>query len=205
MTTLFTNKEKTQAINFLNSYEKESKEFKFLILKTCKNLLDDGSLNVQGISMTIAKDLFGEDYKSGKAGYNRDDIERIFDKAFINKHFALANSKTYALVNDQSWVDFKKANLTDKQEALCKEAGKAFFKRLHDKKYQAIANTVTELRNEQGVKSENPKGKKKSLAELMKSIRSQLTNKITERDEDFSKQAIIAELDALKSYIAEIA
>ena len=205
MTTLFTNKEKTQAINFLNSYEKESKEFKFLILKTCKNLLDDGSLNVQGISMTIAKDLFGEDYKSGKAGYNRDDIERIFDKKFIEKHFALANSKTYALVSDQSWVDFKKANLSDKQEALCKECGKSFFKRLHCKKYQAIANTVTELRNEQGVKSENPKGKKKSLAELMKSIRSQLTNKITERDEDFSKQAIIAELDALKSYIAEIA
>lgn len=205
MTTLFTNKEKTQAINFLNSYEKESKEFKFLILKTCKNLLDDGSLNVQGISMTIAKDLFGEDYKSGRAGYNRDDIERIFDKKFIEKHFVLANSKTYALVSDQSWVDFKKANLADKQEALCKEAGKAFFKRLHDKKYQAIANTVTELRNEQGVKSENPKGKKKSLAELMKSIRSQLTNKITERDEDFSKQAIIAELDALKSYISEIA
>lgn len=205
MTTLFTNKEKTQAINFLNSYEKESKEFKFLILKTCKSLLEDGSLNVQGISMTIAKDLFGEDYKSGRAGYNRDDIERIFDKKFIEKHFALANSKTYALVTDQTWVDFKKANLTDKQEALCKEAGKAFFKRLHCKKYQAIANTVTELRNEQGVKSENPKGKKKSLAELMKSIRSQLTNKITERDEDFSKQAIIAELDALKSYIAEIA
>lgn len=205
MTTLFTNKEKTQAINFLNSYEKESKEFKFLILKTCKNLLDDGSLNVQGISLTIAKDLFGEDYKSGRAGYNRDDIERIFDKKFIEKHFVLANSKTYALVSDQSWVDFKKANLSDKQEASCKEAGKAFFKRLHDKKYQAIANTVTELRNEQGVKSENPKGKKKSLAELMKSIRSQLTNKITERDEDFSKQAIIAELDALKSYISEIA
>ena len=205
MTTLFTNKEKQQAINFLNSYEKESKEFKFLILKTCKNLLDDGSLNVQGISMTIAKDLFGEDYKSGKAGYNRDDIEKIFDKKFIEKHFVLANSKTYALVNDQSWVDFKKANLTDKQEALCKEAGKGFFKRLHDKKYQVIANTVTELRNEQGVKSENPKGKKKSLAELMKSIKSQLTNKITERDEDFSKQAIIAELDALKAYISEIA
>lgn len=39
----------------------------------------------------------------------------------------------------------------------------------------------------------------------MKSIRSQLTNKITERDEDFSKQAIIAELDALKAYISEIA
>lgn len=205
MTTLFTNKEKTQAINFLNSYEKESKEFKFLILKTCKSLLDDGSLNVQGISMTIAKDLFGEDYKSGRAGYNRDDIERIFDKKFIEKHFVLANSKTYALVSDQSWVDFKKANLTDKQEALCKECGKSFFKRLHCKKYQAIANTVTELRNEQGVKSENPKGKKKSLAELMKSIRSQLTNKITERDEDFSKQAIIAELDALKAYISEIA
>lgn len=55
------------------------------------------------------------------------------------------------------------------------------------------------------LKSENPKGKKKSLAELMKSIRSQLTNKITERDEDFSKQAIIAELDALKAYISEIA
>lgn len=205
MTTLFTNKEKAQATKFLNSYEKESKEFKFLILKTCKSLLDDGSLNVQGISMTIAKDLFGEDYKSGRAGYNRDDIERIFDKKFIEKHFVLANSKTYALVSDQSWVDFKKANLTDKQEALCKECGKSFFKRLHCKKYQAIANTVTELRNEQGVKSENPKGKKKSLAELMKSIRSQLTNKITERDEDFSKQAIIAELDALKAYISEIA
>lgn len=205
MSSLFNKTEKQQAINFLNSYEKESKDFKFLILKTCKNLLDDGSLNVQGISMTIAKDLFGDDYKSGRAGYNRDDIEKIFDKKFIEKHFVLANSKTYALINDQSWVDFKKANLTDKQEALCKEAGKAFFKRLHDKKYQAIANTVTELRNEQGVKSENPKGKKKSLAELMKSIRSQLTNKITERDEDFSKQAIIAELDALKAYISEIA
>lgn len=201
----FTNSEKTQAINFLNAYNKEAKEFKFLILKTCKEELEDSALNVQGIAMQIAKELFGDDFKSGKSGYNRDDVERIFDKNFIKKHFTLENSKTYALNSAQSWVDFKKENLSDKEEALCKEAGKGFFKRLHDKRYQMIANTVTELRNENSIRSENPKGKKRSLAELIKSVKTQLTTKITEREDGFDKSSIIAELDALKAYISEIA
>lgn len=201
----FTTNDKKQAIAFLNSYNKESKEFKFIILKACREELEDSTLNVQGVSMAIAKDLFGEDFKSGKSGYNADDVNRIFDKKFIEKHFILENSRTYALVNDQKWVDFKKEYLTDVQEAKCKEAGKSFFKRLHDKRYTVIANTVAELRNENNITSENPKGKKKSLAELIKSVKSQLTNKITEKEDGFSKQAILAELDALKAYISEIA
>lgn len=201
----FTTNDKKQAIAFLNSYNKESKEFKFIILKACREELEDSTLNVQGVSMAIAKDLFGEDFKSGKSGYNADDVNRIFDKKFIEKHFVLENSRTYALVNDQKWVDFKKEYLTDVQEAKCKEAGKSFFKRLHDKRYTVIANTVAELRNENNITSENPKGKKKSLAELIKSVKSQLTNKITEKEDGFSKQAILAELDALKAYISEIA
>ena len=201
----FTTNDKKQAIAFLNSYNKESKEFKFIILKACREELEDSTLNVQGVSMAIAKDLFGEDFKSGKSGYNADDVNRIFDKKFIEKHFILENSRTYALVNDQKWVDFKKEYLTDMQEAKCKEAGKSFFKRLHDKRYTVIANTVAELRNENNITSENPKGKKKSLAELIKAVKSQLTNKITEKEDGFSKQAILAELDALKAYISEIA
>lgn len=201
----FTTTDRKNAINFLNSFNKESKEFKFIVLKACKEELEDSTLNVQGISMAIAKDLFGEDFKSGKSGYNADDVNRIFDKKFIEKHFTLENSKTYALVNDQKWVDFKKEYLTDMQEAKCKEAGKSFFKRLHDKRYTVIANTVAELRNENNITSENPKGKKKSLAELIKAVKSQLTNKITEKEDGFSKQAILAELDALKAYISEIA
>lgn len=201
----FTTNDKKQAIAFLNSYNKESKEFKFIILKACREELEDSTLNVQGVSMAIAKDLFGEDFKSGKSGYNADDVNRIFDKKFIEKHFVLENSRTYALVNDQKWVDFKKEYLTDVQEAKCKEAGKSFFKRLHDKRYTVIANTVAELRNENNITSENPKGKKKSLAELIKAVKSQLTNKITEKEDGFSKQAILAELDALKAYISEIA
>lgn len=201
----FTNTEKTQAINFLNAFNKEAKEFKFLILKTCRDELEDSALNVQGIAMQIAKELFGEDFKSGKSGYNRDDVERIFDKNFIKKHFTLENSKTYALNSSQSWVDFKKENLNDKEEALCKEAGKGFFKRLHDKRYQMIANTVTELRNENSIRSENPKGKKKSLSELFKSVKSQLNNKIAEHEEGYEKAAILAELEELKRYISEIA
>lgn len=201
----FTNTDRKNAIDFLNSYNKESKEFKFLIYKTCKEELENTALNVQGISLEIAKELFGETFKSGKSGYNKEDIEKIFDKKFIEKHFILENSRTYALVNDQSWVEFKKEYLTDIQEAKCKEAGKSFFKRLHDRRYTVIANTITELRNEQGVKSENAKGKKKSLAELIKSVKSQLTNKVAEKEEGFSKQAILAELDALKAYISEIA
>lgn len=201
----FTTNDKKQAIAFLNSYNKESKEFKFIILKACREELEDSTLNVQGVSMAIAKDLFGEDFKSGKSGYNADDVNRIFDKKFIEKHFILENSRTYALVNDQKWVDFKKEYLTDVQEAKCKEAGKSFFKRLHDKRYTVIANTVAELRNENNITSENPKGKKKSLAELIKSVKSQLTNKVTEKEDGFSKQAILAELDALKAYISEIA
>lgn len=201
----FTTTDRKNAINFLNSFNKESKEFKFIVLKACKEELEDSTLNVQGISMAIAKDLFGEDFKSGKSGYNADDVNRIFDKKFIEKHFTLENSKTYALVNDQKWVDFKKEYLTDVQEAKCKEAGKSFFKRLHDKRYTVIANTVAELRNENNITSENPKGKKKSLAELIKAVKSQLTNKITEKEDGFSKQAILAELDALKAYISEIA
>lgn len=201
----FTNTEKTQAINFLNAFNKEAKEFKFLILKTCRDELEDSALNVQGIAMQIAKELFGEDFKSGKSGYNRDDVDRIFSKDFIKKHFTLENSKTYALISSQSWVDFKKENLNDKEEALCKEAGKGFFKRLHDKRYQMIANTVTELRNENSIRSENPKGKKKSLAELFKSVKSQLNNKIAEHEEGYEKAAILAELEELKRYISEIA
>lgn len=201
----FTTNDKKQAIAFLNSYNKESKEFKFIILKACREELEDSTLNVQGVSMAIAKDLFGEDFKSGKSGYNADDVNRIFDKKFIEKHFVLENSRTYALVNDQKWVDFKKEYLTDVQEAKCKEAGKSFFKRLHDKRYTVIANTVAELRNENNITSENPKGKKKCLAELIKAVKSQLTNKITEKEDGFSKQAILAELDALKAYISEIA
>ena len=201
----FTTTDRKNAIDFLNSYNKESKEFKFLILKACKEELEDTSLNVQGVSMTIAKELFGDNFKSGKSGYNREDVERIFDKKFIEKHFILENSKTYALVSNQSWVEFKKEYLNDVQEAKCKEAGKSFFKRLHDKRYTMIANTVAELRNENSIISENPKGKKKSLAELIKAVKSQLTNKITEKEDGFSKAAILAELDALKSYISEIA
>lgn len=201
----FTTTDRKNAIDFLNSYNKESKEFKFLILKACKEELEDTSLNVQGVSMTIAKELFGDNFKSGKSGYNREDVERIFDKKFIEKHFILENSKTYALVSNQSWVEFKKEYLNDVQEAKCKEAGKSFFKRLHDKRYTMIANTVAELRNENSIISENPKGKKKSLAELIKAVKSQLTNKITEKEDGFSKAAIIAELDALKAYISEIA
>ena len=201
----FTNTEKKQAVEFLNAYNKEAKEFKFLIQKTCKEELENSALNVQGVAMEIAKELFGEDFKSGKSGYNRDDVERIFSKDFIKKHFTLENSKTYALNSAQSWVDFKKENLSDKEESLCKEAGKGFFKRLHDKRYQMIANTVTELRNENSIRSENPKGKKKSLAELIKSVKTQLTTKITEKEEGFDKVAILAELEELKRYISEIA
>lgn len=200
----FSNTEKQNAINFLNSYNKESKEFKFLILKTCKEELENTDLNVQGIAMEIAKTLFGDDFKSGKAGYNRDDVEKIFPKDFIKKWFELANSKTYELLFNGSWVDFKKEHLTDVQEAKCKEAGKSFFKRLHDKRYQMIANTVTEIRNEQGTKTAS-NGKKKSLAELMKSVKSQLTNKIASKEDGFDKVAVIAELEELKRYISEIA
>lgn len=201
----FTNTDRKNAIDFLNSYNKESKEFKFLILKACKEELEDTALNVQNVAMNIAKELFGENFKSGKSGYNAEDVNRIFSKDFIKKWFTLENSRTYALNFEGSWVDFKKEHLSEKEEALCKEAGKSFFKRLHDKRYTMIANTVAELRNENSIKSENPQGKKKSLAELIKSVKSQLTNKITEKEDGFSKPAILAELDALKAYISEIA
>lgn len=201
----FTTNDKKAAINFLNDFNKASKDFKLLILKTCKEELENSSLNVQTVAMDIARELLGEDFKSGKSGYNKEDIEKIFDKKFIEKHFTLENSKTYALISNKSWVEFKKEYLTDVQEALCKECGKSFFKRLHDRRYTVIANTITELRNEQGVKSTDSKGKKKSLAELIKSVKSQLTNKVAEKEEGFSKQAILAELDALKAYISEIA
>ena len=122
----FTNTDRKNAIDFLNSYNKESKGFKFLILKACKEELEDTALNVQGISMNIAKELFGDDFKSGKSGYNREDVERIFDKKFIEKHFTLENSKTYALVSNQTWVEFKKEHLTDIQEVKCKKRAKDF-------------------------------------------------------------------------------
>ena len=201
----FTTNDKKQAVNFLNSFNKESKEFKFLILKACKEELEDTALNVQNVAMNIAKELFGENFKSGKSGYSADDVNRIFSKDFIKKWFTLENSKTYALNFEGSWVDFKKEHLSEKEEALCKEAGKGFFKRLHDKRYTLIANTVAELRNENSIKSENPKGKKKSLAELVKALKSQLTNKVTEKEEGFSKAAILAELESLKEYISQIA
>ena len=201
----FTTSDRKNAINFLNSFNKESKEFKFIVLKACKEELENTALNVQSVAMDIAKELLGEDFKSGKSGYNKEDIEKIFDKKFIEKHFILENSKTYALVSNQSWVEFKKEYLNDVQEAKCKECGKTFFKRIHDRRYTAIANTITELRTEQGVKSENSKGKKKSLAELVKALKSQLTNKITEKEDGFDKASIISELDALRSYISQIA
>lgn len=200
----FTSTEKNNAIAFLNSFEKDSKEFKLLIAKACKEELENTELNVQGIALDIAKALFGDDFKSGRAGYNRADIDRIFSKDFVKKWFTLENTKTYGLNYTGSWVDFKKEHLSDKEEAQCKEAGKSFFKRLHDKRYTLIANTVAEIRNEQGTKTAS-NSKKKPLAELMKSVRTQLTAKITEREEGYDKVAILAELENLKKYIAEIA
>lgn len=200
--THFTNTTKKQAIEFLNSYEKGAKEFKFLIANACKDLLENVDLNVQGVSMEIAKELFGADFKSGKAGYNKEDIDRIFSKSFVKEWFTLENSRTYALNFAGSWVDFKKAHVSDKEEALCKEAGKAFFKRLHDRRYQAIANTVTELRNENAIKAKDPKGKK-SIAELMRTFKTQVRNKVAE-GEEVNKAALIAELEELKTFLSSL-
>lgn len=202
-TQLFNKTEKQQAIEILNGYEKASLSLKLLFKKNCADLLENVDLNVQGISMQIAKELFGDDFKSGKSGYNKNDIDRIFKKEFVKEHFVLANTNTYALKEEQKWSDFKKAYLSDKEEALCKEAGKSFFKRLHDRRYQMISNTVTDLRNEMQIRLSDTAKKKKSLAELVKSFKSQITNKIVENE--FDKTAVLSELEELKNFIANIA
>lgn len=201
-TQLFNKNEKAQVIEILNGYEKASLSLKLLFKKNCADLLENADLNVQGVSMQIAKELFGDNFKSGKSGYAKSDIDRIFKKEFVKEHFVLANTNTYALKEDQSWSDFKKAYLSDKEEALCKEAGKSFFKRLHDRRYQMISNTVTDLRNEMQIRLSDTAKKKKSLAELVKAFKSQITNKLVEKE--FDKTSILAELEDLKNYISNI-
>lgn len=201
-TQLFNKNEKAQVIEILNGYEKASLSLKLLFKKNCADLLENADLNVQGVSMQIAKELFGDNFKSGKSGYAKSDIDLIFKKEFVKEHFVLANTNTYALKEDQSWSDFKKAYLSDKEEALCKEAGKSFFKRLHDRRYQMISNTVTDLRNEMQIRLSDTAKKKKSLAELVKAFKSQITNKLVEKE--FDKTSILAELEDLKNYISNI-
>lgn len=201
-TQLFNKTEKAQAVEILNGYEKASLSLRLLFKKNCADLLENVDLNVQGISMQIAKELFGDNFKSGKSGYAKNDIDRIFKKEFVKEHFVLANTNTYALKEDQSWSDFKKAYLSDKEEALCKEAGKSFFKRLHDRRYQMISNTVTDLRNEMQIRLSDTAKKKKSLAEIVKAFKSQITNKLVEKE--FDKTSILAELEDLKNYISNI-
>ena len=201
-TQLFNKTEKAQAVEILNGYEKASLSLKILFKKNCADLLENVDLNVQGISMQIAKELFGDNFKSGKSGYAKSDIDRIFKKEFIKEHFVLANTNTYALKEDKSWSDFKKSYLSDKEEALCKEAGKSFFKRLHDRRYQMISNTVTDLRNEMQIRLSDTAKKKKSLAEIVKAFKSQITNKLVEKE--FDKTSILAELEDLKNYISNI-
>ena len=201
-TQLFNKTEKAQAVEILNGYEKASLSLKILFKKNCADLLENVDLNVQGISMQIAKELFGDNFKSGKSGYAKSDIDRIFKKEFVKEHFVLANTNTYALKEDKSWSDFKKLYLSDKEEALCKEAGKSFFKRLHDRRYQMISNTVTDLRNELQIRLSDTAKKKKSLAEIVKAFKSQITNKLVEKE--FDKTSILAELEDLKNYISNI-
>lgn len=201
-TQLFNKTEKAQAVEILNGYEKASLSLKILFKKNCADLLENVDLNVQGISMQIAKELFGDNFKSGKSGYAKSDIDRIFKKEFIKEHFVLANTNTYALKEDKSWSDFKKSYLSDKEEALCKEAGKSFFKRLHDRRYQMISNTVTDLRNEMQIRLSDTAKKKKSLAEIVKAFKSQITNKLVEKE--FDKTSILAELEDLRNYISNI-
>lgn len=201
-TQLFNKTEKAQAVEILNGYEKASLNLKLLFKKNCADLLENVDLNVQGISMQIAKELFGDNFKSGKSGYAKSDIDRIFKKEFVKEHFVLANTNTYALKEDKSWSDFKKSYLSDKEEALCKEAGKSFFKRLHDRRYQMISNTVTDLRNEMQIRLSDTAKKKKSLAEIVKAFKSQITNKLVEKE--FDKTSILAELEDLKNYISSI-
>lgn len=201
-TQLFNKNEKAQVIEILNGYEKASLSLKLLFKKNCADLLENADLNVQGVSMQIAKELFGDNFKSGKSGYAKSDIDRIFKKEFVKEHFVLANTNTYALKEDKSWSDFKKAYLSDKEESLCKEAGKSFFKRLHDRRYQMISNTVTDLRNEMQIRLSDTAKKKKSLAEIVKAFKSQITNKLVEKE--FDKTSILAELEDLKNYISNI-
>lgn len=201
-TQLFNKNEKAQVLEILNGYEKASLSLKLLFKKNCADLLENVDLNVQGISMQIAKELFGDNFKSGKSGYAKSDIDRIFKKEFVKEHFVLANTNTYSLKEDQSWSDFKKAYLSDKEECLCKEAGKSFFKRLHDRRYQMISNTVTDLRNEMQIRLSDTAKKKKSLAEIVKAFKSQITNKLVEKE--FDKTSILAELEDLKNYISNI-
>lgn len=201
-TQLFNKNEKAQVIEILNGYEKASLSLKLLFKKNCADLLENADLNVQGVSMQIAKELFGDNFKSGKSGYAKSDIDRIFKKEFVKEHFVLANTNTYALREDQSWSEFKKAYLSDKDESLCKEAGKSFFKRLHDRRYQMISNTVTDLRNELQIRLSDTAKKKKSLAEIVKAFKSQITNKLVEKE--FDKTSILAELEDLKNFISNI-
>lgn len=201
-TQLFNKNEKAQIISILDGYEKASLSLKLLFKKNCADLLENADLNVQGIAMEIAKDLYGSDFKSGKSGYNKTDIDRIFKASFIKEHFVLANTNTYALKEDQKWSEFKKAYLSEKEESLCKEAGKGFFKRLHDRRYQMIANTITDLRNEMQIRLSDTAKKKKSLAEIVKAFKSQLANKLIEKE--FDKTSILAELEELKNYISNI-
>ena len=201
-TQLFNENEKAQVIEILNGYEKASLSLKLLFKNNCADLLENVDLNVQGISMQIAKELFGDNFKSGKSGYAKSDIDRIFKKEFVKEHFVLANTNTYALKEDKSWSDFKKSYLSDKEEALCKEAGKRFFKRLHDRRYQMISNTVTDLRNEMQTRLSDTAKKKKSLAEIVKAFKSQITNKLVGKE--FDKTSILAELEDLKNYISNI-
>lgn len=201
-TQLFNKNEKAQVIEILNGYEKSSLSLKLLFKKNCADLLENVDLNVQGISMQIAKELFGDNFKSGKSGYAKSDIDRIFKNDFVKEHFVLANTNTYALKNDQSWSEFKKAYLSDKEESLCKEVGKSFFKRLHDRRYQMISNTVTDLRNEMQIRLSDTAKKKKSLADIVKAFKSQITNKLVEKE--FDKTSILAELEDLKNYISNI-
>lgn len=201
-TQLFNKNEKAQVVEILNGYEKASLSLKLLFKKNCADLLENVDLNVQGISMQIAKELFGDNFKSGKSGYAKNDIDRIFKKEFVKEHFVLANTNTYALKEDKSWSDFKKSYLSDKEEELCKEAGKSFFKRLHDRRYQMISSTVTDLRNEMQIRLSDTAKKKKSLAEIVKAFKSQITNKLVEKE--FDKTSILAELEDLKNYISNI-
>lgn len=203
MTTLFNANDKKQVLSILDNHEKNTLSLKLIFRKSCSSLLENSDLNVQGVTMEIAKELYGQDFKSGKSGYSKPAIDKIFKKAFIEEHFTLENTSTYSLKGDRKWSDFKKEFLSEKEEALCKEQGKSFFKRVHDRKYQMIANAITDIRNEQGIKPSESVKKKKSLAELVKSFKSQITNKIVENE--FDKTAVLSELEELKNYIANIA
>ena len=54
-TQLFNKNEKAQVIAILDGYEKASLSLKLLFKKNCADLLENVDLNVQGISLQIAK------------------------------------------------------------------------------------------------------------------------------------------------------